>query len=53
MRARLLRLLPGSRTMARAMSMLAVLAVAALTLGLLAGVAGAGSSERQGTAGAA
>jgi len=38
--------------MARAKSTLAVFAVATLLSGLLAGVAGAGSSERQGTSGA-
>lgn len=48
----MLRLLPGSQTMARAGRLVTTLLGASVLLGALAGVAAAGSSERQGTEGA-
>jgi len=52
MKATILRLLPGSHSMAGTRLTLAAFAASALLLAVLAGAAGAGSSERQGTSGA-
>ncbi len=52
MNAMIFRLLLGSRTMAGTRSVLAGLAVGMVLLGACAGLAYAGSDERQGTSGA-